>query len=151
MNDNSRLGAGGVLLWPQAAAIGIVAYIGLTVTLVWLGLQQTGGVFVYAQDDPYIHLTMARTLAHSGVWGIRPPAWPQLSVLDVGQGDAILLADGGHAALIDGGGFSRGDIGGKVLLPALLASGVRQLDVLAMTHPDLDACVGFLPPVAFGA
>ncbi len=41
-------------------------------TLVWLGLRQTGGVFVYAQDDPYIHLTIARTLAHSGVWGIRP-------------------------------------------------------------------------------
>ncbi len=36
------------------------------------GIGQTGGTFVYAQDDPYIHLTLARTLAQSGVWGIRP-------------------------------------------------------------------------------
>jgi len=72
MNDNARRDARRALQWPHAAAIGIVAYIGLTVTLVWLGLRQTGGVFVYAQDDPYIHLTIARTLAHSGVWGIRP-------------------------------------------------------------------------------
>ena len=36
------------------------------------GIGQTGGTFVYAQDDPYIHLALARTLAQSGVWGIRP-------------------------------------------------------------------------------
>jgi hypothetical protein len=36
------------------------------------GLRHTGGTFVYAQDDPYIHLSIARTLADHAVWGIRP-------------------------------------------------------------------------------
>lgn len=51
-------------------AIGV--YLALVGTLLWLSLGRTGGMFVYAQDDPYIHLALARTLAEHGVWGIRP-------------------------------------------------------------------------------
>ena len=54
---------------PLAAAV--AAYWTLTFALLMVGLGRTGGVFVYAQDDPYIHLTIARTLAIHGVWGIR--------------------------------------------------------------------------------
>lgn len=81
------------------------------------------------------------------------PAGPgslELAVLDVGQGDAILLRDGRRAALVDGGGWPRGDIGGRVLLPALAAEGLSRLDALVMTHPDRDTCAGFLPPEALG-
>jgi hypothetical protein len=56
--------------WPLPAAIAF--YVGLTGLLIWLGLARTGGTFVYVQDDPYIHLTLARTLADHGVWGIAP-------------------------------------------------------------------------------
>ena len=59
--------------WPALPAIGV--YLFLTAVLAWLGMRQTAGTFVYAQDDPYIHLTLARTLAESGVWGIRPGAF----------------------------------------------------------------------------
>ncbi len=31
---------------------------------------RTGGAFVYALDDAYIHLTLARSLAESGTWGL---------------------------------------------------------------------------------
>lgn len=68
----------------------------------------------------------------------------ELAMLDVGQGDAILLRDGPRAVLVDGGGWRTGDLGGRVLLPALLAEGVRSLDAVVMTHPDRDTCVGFL-------
>jgi len=80
-----------------------------------------------------------------------PPARrdPELAMLDVGQGDSILLRDGGHAILVDGGGWDGGDLGGRVLLPALLGEGVRRLDALVMTHPDLDHCGGLVDIAAY--
>jgi competence protein ComEC len=69
---------------------------------------------------------------------------PELAALDVGQGDAILLRDGRLAALVDGGGWNRGDLGARVLLPALLAEGVRRLDAVVLTHPDRDHCEGLV-------
>lgn len=33
-------------------------------------LRETGGTLVYALDDPYIHLAIARNFAQNGVWGI---------------------------------------------------------------------------------
>ena len=53
-----------------AAAIGL--YLLLVLVLAVLSLARTGGDFVYAQDDPYIHLAIARTLAEHGTWGIQP-------------------------------------------------------------------------------
>ncbi|HXU31407.1 MAG TPA: ComEC/Rec2 family competence protein, partial [Thermoanaerobaculia bacterium] len=84
------------------------------------------------------------------LWGFAVEAYrpagtePTLSVLDVGQGDSILLRDGARAILIDGGGWRHGDLGGRVLLPALLAEGVRRLDAIVMTHPDTDHCQGLV-------
>lgn len=75
----------------------------------------------------------------------------ELAMLDVGQGDSILLRDGGNAILVDGGGWDHGDLGGRVLLPALLGEGVRHIDALVMTHPDHDDCVGFSPPDHLGS
>jgi hypothetical protein len=56
--------------WPFVAAVGVL----LAFVAVYLraALRQNGGRFVYAQDDPYIHLAIARTLASSGVWGVTP-------------------------------------------------------------------------------
>ena len=45
------------------AAPAIALYLALVGILLWLSLARTGGTFVYAQDDPYIHLALARTLA----------------------------------------------------------------------------------------
>ena len=71
-----------------------------------------------------------------------PSAVPELVMLDVGQGDALLLRDGDATLLVDGGGWRRPGFGGRVLLPALAALGVSRLDVLAVTHPDRDHCGG---------
>ena len=77
---------------------------------------------------------------HPPVGALRPPV--SLTLLDVGQGDAILLRDGGRTLLVDGGGWRHGDFGGRVLLPALLGEGVRRLDAVVLTHPDSDHCHG---------
>lgn len=74
---------------------------------------------------------------------------PELAMIDVGQGDSILLRDGERAILVDGGGWATGDLGGRVLLPALLGEGVRRLDALVMTHPDRDHCGGLVDIAAY--
>lgn len=85
------------------------------------------------------------------VVGAREPRLPdpRLVVLDVGQGEALLIQDGLRAVLVDGGGFPGGHdfgggIGSRVLLPALLRLGVRRLDAVALTHPDRDHCGGLV-------
>lgn len=62
--------------------------------------------------------------------------------LDVGQGDALLLRDGAHTLLIDGGGWRSGDFGGRVLVPALARVGVRSLEAAIISHADWDHCGG---------
>ena len=64
----------------------------------------------------------------------------RVTFLDVGQGDAALVetADG-RAMLIDGGGaFDSYDAGRMVIAPVLWDRGIRRLDVVVATHPQLD-------------
>ncbi len=69
---------------------------------------------------------------------------PQAVMIDVGQGDSILLRDGRRTLLVDGGGWRAGDIGGRVLLPVLAHLGLRRLDGVLLTHPDRDHCAGLV-------
>ncbi|MEO5897655.1 MAG: DNA internalization-related competence protein ComEC/Rec2 [Vicinamibacterales bacterium] len=74
---------------------------------------------------------------------VPPPAESTLRVvvLDVGQGDAtILTLPDGTSLLIDCGGLAGTsfDMGGRVVLPALRALGVRRLHALVLTHGDPD-------------
>ena len=66
------------------------------------------------------------------------PGTVRVVVLDVGQGDATIVTAFDRALLVDAGG----DIGDRVLAPALRALGVRSLDVLAITHGDADHLLG---------
>jgi len=70
----------------------------------------------------------------------RPPG-AEIVVLDVGQGDSVLLRTAhGRTVLVDGGGTSLGDldVGAAVVVPALRSLGVDRLDVVALTHPQTD-------------
>ena len=62
----------------------------------------------------------------------------QVTVLDVGQGDGIVLQAEGNTALIDGGSTSRKQVGTYVLLPYLKQQGISCLDVMFITHADQD-------------
>ena len=70
---------------------------------------------------------------------------PQIEFLDVGQGDAMLVRNGSHAVLIDGGSARR-PFARSGLMADLLDRGVTSLDAVALTHPHPDHC-GALPEV----
>lgn len=69
----------------------------------------------------------------------------RLTVLDVGQGDCLLLqTPQGRTVLIDGGGANdekaadQSDVGERVVLPFLRAQGIGHLDMIVITHPHGD-------------
>ena len=69
-------------------------------------------------------------------------AW--IDVLDVGQGLAVLVRTAGHALLYDTGPLysATSNAGQRVVVPYLRASGVKQLDVLVVSHRDKDHAGG---------
>ncbi len=92
---------------------------------------------------------MAAALRWGSPAGAAVPAGVSVTMLDVGQGDAILLRDRRMSVLVDGGGWRRGDFGQRVLLPALLGEGVARLDVVILTHPDRDHCGGLVDVASY--
>ena len=88
-----------------------------------------------------VFLTQAAIIA--GLFPPAPlPAGPLvMRVLDVGQGDALLVRlPAGDAMLVDGGGRpgSSADFGRLVTLPALMDAGIRRLAMVVLTHPHED-------------
>lgn len=55
-------------LWPLLAAFAIYGY--LMAGLITDSVRRNGGSFVYALDDPYIHMAVAKHFALQGVWGV---------------------------------------------------------------------------------
>jgi competence protein ComEC len=93
------------------------------------------------------------------VWIAFVPSRPRLragamemTTIDVGQGDSILLVTpGGRAILIDAGGLpqwmhSDFDLGEQVVSSYLWNRGIEHLDVVAITHPHADH-LGGMPAV----
>lgn len=67
----------------------------------------------------------------------------EISFLDVGQGDAVLIrTPSGENCLIDGGSSSDQKVGVHRLIPCLKARGIRCLDYLVATHLDSDHISG---------
>lgn len=64
--------------------------------------------------------------------------------LDVGQGDSTVIRLPGLTLLADAGGSvnSDYDVGGRTVVPALRALGIRRLDLLIATHADTDHIEG---------
>ena len=106
----------------------------LTLAL-WLGLLLSGSRWVVY----VLSLVLVCTPA-------RPDPEPRLVMLDVGQGESLLLRNGrgGPVVLVDGGGSRQGNFAEAVLLQALAAEGVRRIDLAILSHGDADHCQGLL-------
>lgn len=68
----------------------------------------------------------------------------RVTVLDVGQGDAIVIDfPDGKNLLVDAGPRTFGyDAGGKTILPYFQRNNVRTIDKMLITHPHSDHCGG---------
>ena len=89
-------------------------------------------------------------------WPVAVQGWQnlhgavRLTVLDVGQGQALLVEHSGRKVLIDGGGtFSRTfDIGEAVIAPAVSTGTGPRLRAIALSHAQRDHSGGLLYPMA---
>lgn len=74
---------------------------------------------------------------------IRLPRGFEITMLDIGQGDCIYLADGqGGHYLIDGGSSDRKEVENYQIAPFLKYRGVRRLQAVFVTHSDADHISG---------
>lgn len=82
------------------------------------------------------------------------PSKPQagelwLTVLDVGQGLAVVARTEYHALLFDTGpSFGETDSGNRIIVPFLRGEGIRQLDAMIVSHADMDHSGGALSVLA---
>lgn len=68
-----------------------------------------------------------------------------LTVLDVGQGLAIVARTEHHTLLYDTGPrFGQSDSGSRIVVPFLRGNGIRQLDAMMVSHADSDHSGGAL-------
>lgn len=74
----------------------------------------------------------------------RPSVEMSLTILDVGQGDSIVLRSGKYCFLVDGGSSSEKQVGTYRILPYLKSQGVQNLDGIIITHMDEDHMNGIL-------
>ena len=80
-----------------------------------------------------------------------------ITMLDVGQGDAIVVrTPSGHVIMFDTGGkLERGstadgtspaeDVGERIVVPALIRMGIHHVDLMILTHPHGDHVGGAAP------
>ncbi|MGE8688870.1 MAG: DNA internalization-related competence protein ComEC/Rec2 [Achromobacter sp.] len=126
----------------------------------WVGNAEWASIPVAAAPWPWLALAVAGM-----AWALQVRGWPgrrlgwacmlpllfwrpdrpepgywRMSALDVGQGSAILVETASQALLFDAGPrhYGGGDAGERVIAPFLQARGIRQLDVLVLSHADMD-------------
>lgn len=147
----------GVVAQPLLAGVSWLSSLGLASVPVSVNLGLAllvtvllSAVLLVAWPRPSGRLLAGGTLVALALAGVvllrlRWLAPPRVCVLDVGQGDAILVQDGGSAILVDAG---PGDVVGA----ALARNGVLHLDAVLVTHLHDDHYGGLstLGPVLSG-
>jgi competence protein ComEC len=114
--------------WPQIGWLGLSGI--LTAAAMYFRLPRLRGALAVGAALAVASLVLGVT---------EPPPSPGAVVLDVGQGDSILISGGdGRFALVDGGPDP------VRLVEKLRTYGVRQLDLVVLTHIHADHATGLI-------
>lgn len=125
----------------------------------WVKMPQVGLIIIYYTG---VLLICYAARAKSRRWGYRgglliavfvfilclPPGFYnrgklEITFIDVGQGDSILIkTPQGKFILLDGGGSRWTDVEGRKLLPYLHSRGINSFYMLVNSHPDTDHLKG---------
>jgi len=126
---------------PAALIVAYYASLGLALG----GPRRARPLGVVAVGVAAVFMTVGTGAVFSGGRGTAPGEM-RLTMLDVGQGEAIVVEPpAGPPLLVDTGGSAFGsglDIGTRVVAPALWARGLRSLSTLLITHGDPDHAGG---------
>jgi competence protein ComEC len=145
LGSGALLGVRGIARW--STATGAVMAVPPP-TPVQLGVLVVGGAAIWAATTARRKLAMAAIGAAS--WLVAelaaasagaPRSLLRVTVLDVGQGDGLLVdLPDGELLLIDGGGMVGNpvDLGARVLQPVLRARRRQRVDVMVLSHPHPD-------------
>ena len=100
------------------------------------------GVLVFKRHSlPWFWMTLLLIWGNYTIWSdIRRPQYLELAILDVGQGDAIVIHSAPDRTMIIDTGLRFGgkDIGKDVLVPYLQTMNYGKVDLLVLTHPHND-------------
>jgi competence protein ComEC len=137
---------GAVIHLPAPGAGAIVAYVA-ALALGWLAWHRRGTHRRLARRLAAVAGALVIASALSTLWPALRPADGRLrvTVLDVGQGDAIVVeGPDGRTVLVDAGagGPYRLDAGERVVAPFLWNRGVLRLQAVVLTHADIDHAGG---------
>lgn len=151
---------GGHAAAAMAGQIGLGAFELTMGPVAWIGNASWASMPVAAARWPWLLLAVAGM-----AWALQARGWPgrhlgwvcmlpllfwrpdrpepgywRMSAMDVGQGSAILVETANQFLLFDAGPRSYGgsDAGERVVAPFLQSRGIGRLDVLVLSHSDMD-------------
>ena len=126
-------------LWPELLGAGLVT----ALAPYCLRRRNTAPVLLVLAGLLLMAAPRVRMLLDESRPEFRPEV--RLTLLDVGQSQALLItAPGGRRVLVDGGGTASQtfDMGRSVVGPSLAWGRAPRLDAVVMSHPDLDHAQG---------
>ena len=131
--------------WPAFAALAAspLALVHVAHLPLWTLASLTAGVLWMAAPWPWVVRALGVALALPALlWraDALPPGDFELTVLDVGQGLAVLVSTREHALLFDTGPAARSGRAAAEfsIVPYLAWQGLRKLDAIVLSHSDRD-------------
>jgi len=148
--DAAALAVNALMLLLQWMASYSWASVSVAAAPLWCAVAGViGGVLLVMRLPPYVRALGVPLLLPVLLWQPLRPEAGQFEILgaDVGQGNALIVRTASHSLVYDTGPrFSReSDAGNRVLVPLLRAMG-EKIDLLMLSHRDMDH-IGGAPAV----